>query len=414
MNRSSLLLILALACPLASFGLELPLSQIPSRVRQNHPNLKAARLAIDEAIGRHIGAGRLSNPSVGVEFQGESSISPRTTTFSFDQAFPVTHRLYLEKRLTAEGIRAAELEVEDAGRKLIADAQTMAVKLLALEKQRALRRQQRALVEELSEFTQGRVAAGELSSLDAVQARLDAQRLQLEDRSLETEGVRLLGELKPMLGLRPAETLTLSGDLTSLTMPTPAFAVWRRSDYQLAHSQIAAARTSVDLAVAHRWQDVTAGIFAAHESQDGPFGPRDRSGYVGFRVSIPLPLWNRNRGEIIEKAAVAERARLEAGALAATITSEADTAHKEMQANLSLARDTRDKLLPLVNEQTAQLEKAYKAGQTDLLRVLRAREQTVQLEAAVLDAARDFHLARIRYEAAIGLHGAPALQSSSK
>ena len=38
----------------------------------------------------------------------------------------------------------------------------------------------------------------------------------------------------------------------------------------------------------------------------------------------------------------------------------------------------------------------------DLLTVLRAREQRLQLEAAALDAIRDFHLAKIRYESAIG------------
>ncbi len=73
-----------------------------------------------------------------------------------------------------------------------------------------------------------------------------------------------------------------------------------------------------------------------------------------------------------------------------------------MQANAALARETRGTLLPLVQEQTAKLEKAYESGQTDLLTVLRAREQRLQLEAAALDAARDFHLARIRYEAATG------------
>jgi cobalt-zinc-cadmium efflux system outer membrane protein len=78
-----------------------------------------------------------------------------------------------------------------------------------------------------------------------------------------------------------------------------------------------------------------------------------------------------------------------------------------MQASHDLARETRDKLLPLVIEQTGKLEKAYESGQTDLLTILRAREQRLQLEAAALDAVRDFHLARIRYEAAIGKH-APA------
>jgi len=59
-------------------------------------------------------------------------------------------------------------------------------------------------------------------------------------------------------------------------------------------------------------------------------------------------------------------------------------------------------LLPLVVEQTTKLEKAYETGQVDLITLLRAREQRLQLEAASLDALRDFHLARIRYEAATG------------
>jgi cobalt-zinc-cadmium efflux system outer membrane protein len=73
-----------------------------------------------------------------------------------------------------------------------------------------------------------------------------------------------------------------------------------------------------------------------------------------------------------------------------------------MEANAGLVSDTRDKLLPLVIEQTNKLEKAYESGQSDLLTVLRAREQRLQLEAAALDAIRDFHLAKIRYESAIG------------
>jgi cobalt-zinc-cadmium efflux system outer membrane protein len=83
-----------------------------------------------------------------------------------------------------------------------------------------------------------------------------------------------------------------------------------------------------------------------------------------------------------------------------------------MEANVKLARETKDTLLPLVMQQTDRLESAYKSGQADLLMVLRAREQRLQLESAVLDATRDFHLARIRYESAVGTH-APASSASS-
>lgn len=402
---------IVLYCSATASAVTLTLSEIGPRVRTSHLSLKAARLAVEEARGRQLGAGRLSNPTVGMEFQNESRVSPRATTFSFDQAFPITRKLSLEKRLTSQLVKAAELEVFDAERRLIAEAQSLAVQLLSLNQQRALRQQQTALAMKLSEFVKGRANAGELSALDAAQAQVDAQRLLVEARKFENQSVSLLGTLKPMLGLSPSETLTVAGSLPPLTLPSAGAGWTQRADLQLSQTKIAAAQTDAELAKARKWQDVSAGFFAAREQQDLTPSSTERTGFVGFRISLPLPFWNRNQGEIAEKAASAERARLESEALSQVIASEADTSRKEMLANADLAKDTRDVLLPLVIEQTNKLEKAYESGQTDLLTILRAREQRLQLEAAVLDAVRDFHLARIRYEAAIGKH-APVVPSA--
>ena len=380
----------------AAQALTLPLSQVAERVRVHHPMLKAARLTVEEARGRQLGSGRLANPTVETSFQNESNASPRTALLAIDQSFPVTRRLTLEKQLTAQLVTAAELEVRDAERRLIAEARVHAVKLVALAQQRTLRQKQTELAQKLSEFAKSRAEKGELSPLDAAQAQVDAQRLVLEARRLETESISLLGALKPMLGVSPSDACIISGDLPPPTMPSAK--PWQqRADYQLAQNKIAAAQTDADLAHSKRIQDVSAGIFTTQEKQAGVNG-----GYIGFRISIPLPFWNRNQGEIAEKKAAAERQRLEAEALATQIVSEADTARREMQAHADLARETRDTLLPLVLEQTASIEKAYENGQSDLLTVRRARDQRLQLEAAALDAVRDFHLARIRYETATG------------
>lgn len=406
MHRYLSSLLLLAVTPSAS-AITIPYSDIAPRVRAEHPSLKAARFAIDEARGRQFGAGRLPNPTVGIEFQNESRVSPQTLGASLDQSFPITRRLGLEKRLTAQLVTAAELEVRDAERRFIAAAQSLAVRLLALEQQRALRQQQTAVAQKLADFVQGRAKAGELSALDAAQAQVDAQRLTLETRRLEAERVGLLGELKPMLGVRPADELSIFGGLPALALPT-ARPPWRqRADYQLALTKLNAAQTSVALAKASRWQDVEAGFFTAREAQDITPDHREHTGFIGLRLSVPLPVWNRNQGEIAEKTASAERARLETEALSAQIASEADTARREMEANATLAREAREKLLPLIIEQTEKLDKAYESGQADLITVLRARDQRLQMEAAVLDATRDFHLARIRYEAATGKH-APA------
>ncbi len=394
-------LILLSCLPATGFAAGLSLAEIPARVRSHHPMLKAARFTIEEARGRQLGSGRLANPRLGFDYRTESRLSPTAGEFSFEQSFPVTRRLRLEKQLSAQLVAAAELEVRDVERRLIAEARGFAVELIALDQQRALRQQQGGLATKLSEFARNRAEKGEFSPLDAAQAQLDAQRLLMEGKRLDTQRARLLGQLKPMLGLAPQENLTLTGGLPELVMP--GLIPWQqRADYRLSQSRTQAAQTDVELARSKRLQDVSVGVVGGPEQQHVQGSNYQRTGYIGFRVSIPLPFWNRNQGEIAEKNASAERQRLETVALGKQIASEADTARKEMQANADLARETRDKLLPLVLEQTAKLEKAYESGQTDLLTVLRAREQRVLLESAALDAARDFHLARIRYEAATG------------
>jgi len=394
-------LLCGLVTPAAA--LTLPLHGVATRVRTHHPMLKAARLAIAEAQGRQTGSGRLANLVAGIDWRTESRVEPSSGLFSLEQSFPLTRRLSLEKKHSAQLVEAAQFEVRDVERRLIADAQEHVVRLLTLTQQKTLRQEQTELAKKLAEFAEGRAKAGELSPLDAKQVRLDAQRLQIESRLLEAQRVSLLGQLKPMLGLRSEDELIIRGDLPPMTLPGTSS--WmRRPDYQLAQTKIAAAQTAQDLAKAKRIPDVSAGLVGGPEQQNVSGMGMQRTGFIGFRISIPLPFWNRNEGEIAEKTAAAERARLESEALAVQINGEAGTARKEMEANAAIVRETRDGLLPLAIEQMNAQQKAYESGQADLLSVLRARDQRLQLESSTLDALRDFHLARIRYEAATGAH----------
>ncbi len=372
-------------------ALKLTLTEIPSRVSRHNPELRAARVAIDEARARLLGAGRLANPTLEFEFQNESRVSPQAASFSLSQSFPVTRRLSLEKQLSAAQVTAAQLEVLDIERQLIANASALAVQSMALDQQQGLRQRQVKLAEELADFIASRAEVGELSPLDAGQARVDARKQALDIQRMQTEQISLLGKLKPLLGLSDSDALKLSGSLPALTIPQRTH--WtQRPDYQIAQNRIKSADTASGLAQARRWEDVSAGFFTAREKQDTTAFNTERTGYVGFRISIPLPFWNRNQGEIREAAARQERAVLE-----------------QMEALAKIAGESSRKLLPLATDQTRRIQKAYEEGQAELLTLLRAREQQLQIESAALESIRDFHLARIAYEAAIGLHTAHQL-----
>ncbi len=398
---------ICLLSSLPAGDLSLALADVGPRVRSANPSLLAARLAVAEVRGRHLASGRLANPSAGIDFQGESQVSPQVFGLTFEQTFPVTRRLRLEKKLTAQLVEAAELEVKDIERKLIAEAQSVAIHILALQEKLVLGTHRTALVSKVAAFVSEQSKTGEISPLEATQARVEAHQHRMEVRKWEGEITTHLASLKPMLGLTPAAQLILKGKLPPVRLPNSEPNRQNRPDFQLAQARANAAQIDATLAMANKWQDLTAAIFAAREQQEISPGNREHTGFAGVRLSIPLPLWNQNEGEILEKSATAQRAKLESDALEQTIAGEAEVAQSEMLALADMAEDTRRNLLPLVIAQSAELEKAYESGQTGQLSVLRAQQQRLELELDAIDLARDFHLARIRYEAATAISASP-------
>jgi cobalt-zinc-cadmium efflux system outer membrane protein len=396
--------IVALAClPLAAQpAVVVTPGNLADRVRSQNPDLAAARLRIQEAIGRMTQSGRLDNPALDVGFEHNARFREGRFEVGFSQRFPVTDRLRLEKQITRTAIEAAEAEVRDIERQLAARAGTTLVKILATRLRRELLREQSEVAREFAEFLAGIAAKGEGSPLDAGQARIEAASLATELRLLDAAETALAGELKPLLGMAPGEPLQVSGTLAPPGHVARGVDPARRPDFQAAVFEAQAARDAVSLEQARRYEDVEAGVFAAAERfEDAPEGFQNEA-IVGLRLRIALPFWNHNEGAIQEAEARHQRKQLEADALARNIGLEAEAARAEMDEWRRLIAEIDDTLLPLANDQTTLAETTYRNGQGDIQSVLRAREKHLQLAATKLDALREYHLARIRHDAAVG------------
>ncbi len=395
----------ALAAEAPPRSLALGLDDIPARVRAHNPSLAAARYRIAEARGRLTGSGRLSNPELETEYRGNTDTSENAFEISLSQSFPLTDRLRLEKEVSRAEVTVAENEVRDAERLLIARARRDAVRYLASDQAITLSERQGKVADELATFIESLVERGEGSALDAGGARLESTQADLKVRQLAAAAATLLSELKPLLGLAPGDTLALKGGLPPPALPgAPAAAIdpAARPDYRALLGAIDAAQNDLALERANRFEDVKVGIvgeFAREE--DAPVGLEDES-IIGFRLSIPLPFWNRNEGAIEEKTAARKRSEGEAAALANDIQNEAAAALGRMRSHLELLREIDTKLLPLAGKQLELADTAYRNALTDIQTVLRARDQMIQFENARMDALRDFHLARIDFETAQG------------
>lgn len=381
-------------------GVVVTLNSIGDRIRSQNPDLAAARLRIREALGRHVQSGRLSNPELSVEFSHDRRFRERGGEIGFSQKFPITNRLSIEKAVTAIELEAAEAEVREVEREIIAEARQGVVKVLAARQRHALVEQQIGLSKEFAEFLGEVSKKGEGSPLDAGQARIEAAGLGLELRQLEAAEVAEIGALKPLLGVRPGGALYVGGTLPEPAVPKGGAEPSRRPDYQAAVLNAKAARQGVELEKTRKYEDIQAGVFAgANREEDAPEG-YGTEGMVGIRLSIPLPLWNKNEGAVAEARAKAERLEKEASALDRNIRLEAGAATAEMEEWSKLLGELGSDLLPMAEQQATAAEDAFRKGQGDIQTVFRAREKRMQLAGARLDALREFHLARVRYESA--------------
>jgi len=391
-----------IAAPLhAESSLVVTLASVRDRVRSQNPDLAAARLRIQEALGRMNQSGRLANPELETSLEHNPRFREGKFEVGISQRFPLTNRLRLEKDVSLTELKSSEAEVREVERQLVGEARGAVVKILAARKRRELLSEQSGISSEFAKSLADIAAKGEGSPLDAGQAKLEAASLAMEMRQLNAGETALIGELKPLLGMRPGESLNVSGNLPEPVLPSNAADPSRRPDFQVAKLDALAAAQGVALEQARRYDDVEGGFFAAAErAEDAPDGYQNEA-ILGLRFKIALPFWNKNEGAIQEAQAKQTRKEKEAIALSRHIRLEAEAARAEMQEWAKMIREINETLLPLADEQSKFAEETFRNGQGEIQSVLRSREKRLQLAAARLDALREFHLARVRHETAL-------------
>ena len=397
------LLLACLAIPVhAQPAVVVTLSTVGDRVRAQNPELAAARLRIQEAAARVKQSGRLPNPNLETAFERDASFNEHKLEVGFTQRFPVTNRLRLEKTISSIELRAAESEVREIERQLISQARETAVKLHAIRQQQALLRNQNRLMRQFAQSLADNAQKGEASPLDAGQAKLDAASLEIQSRELESDQNIHIGMLKPLLGIHSGEAIEIDGELTEPEIPHTTAKLSQRPDLQKAELALQAATQQIGLEKSRRYDDIEGGLFASsNRREDAPEG-YDTETMVGLSLKIPLPFWNQNTAAIEEAKIRKTRVENEALALAQKIGVEAETAQADMRQWASLAREIKGSLLPLAEQQAQATETAYANGQTEIRTLLTAKQKYLELASSHIDALREFHLARVRYDAALG------------
>ncbi|HUK89103.1 MAG TPA: TolC family protein [Blastocatellia bacterium] len=404
---------LLLGCRAATASGQTPLApltwqQVKDKFEAANPTLQAGQIGISESRAQQITAFLRPNPNITGTIDQLDFFSNNPDHYRpFAFALPSASASYLHERAHKRELRLesaqqataiAESQLSDQERTLLFNLRSAFVQILQQKAVLALAKADLDYFDQELTISRDRFKAGDISQLDL--DRIELQRVQYES-DYQTAEVNLRTAKISMLTLlddrTPVEQFDVTGSFTfsdqiDSRQTFRDIAIQSRPDLKAALQAVDKAKVDYRLAVANGSTDPT---FSVDFARNPPIPV-----YMGFSVTIPLRIFDRNQGE-------KERTRLDVGhaerlseAALAQVFSDVDSAHAMLISNLNLLRPYRDKYLRQATRIRDTTSFAYQNGGAALVDFLDAQRsyRAVQLAyinliGAYLTAASQLNLA---------------------
>jgi len=383
------------------------LAQAIERVLSNNPAVKGAVASVEAAGARARQAGRLSNPEVEVEFEdyglnGEDDPMEGTvTTFRAVQTFETAGKR--RKRRRTAGFEADLAGQDLAIARLNVRSQTAArfTDLLAAQERVQLLQSSMELMQRVHDATSERVDSGKLPPLELAKAKVELGNSSLELNRAQRELTIARLALASLWGASPQRAVGLKAggelrevprlpgleELAARLGQSPESLRWALQE------EVAAAAAAEEKAA--RIPDITvmAGIAQERES-------RDETAQVA--VAIPLPLFDRNQGNVTAALAEMERVRQERIAAEQALRLELTEQWHQARAAVDDVNAVKETILPVAKTAFAAAEEAYRSGKVGYLDVVDARRTLIEAEMQMIEMCSQVHKKVADIEALLG------------
>jgi cobalt-zinc-cadmium efflux system outer membrane protein len=244
------------------------------------------------------------------------------------------------------------------------------------------------------------VKAGQLRGTDLILARTEVDDTRALLGSSRAAVDAAYYDLRRALGA-VNESFEVKGTLESAPPVIDRQALLRSAiELRADHHARAAALTEADarlrLAVADRFGNPNVG--PAYE-----YDPT-RISLIGVQVSLPLPVFNKHRGEILQREAERTRAALDLRQVETTIQQDVHAALTRLQDSWATIELYRNQVLPNLQKAVKELEELVRrsAPGADILHVIDIRRKQLRAREGYLDALWEASQARCDLAAAVG------------
>lgn len=388
-----------------------------AEARDRNPELEALLRAIDVARGdRRIAGTRAYNPEIEISSQSDKLFDAegeKDFEVAVSQEIETGGKRRLRTVIADVGLERARLAYLDRRRTVAGEVAIAFYRALYFQERLALNGQALALADEFLSVARQRLEAGDISELEASLALAAREKRAAEAAAIAADLAAARVALVTLMGApaRPISTVSGSWSLPSTASSESAMlatALSVRPDLKRQRLEVDTARGEERLARAGRSPDVKLGV--AYSKDQGVFEEQsgvpqlvDSDRLLTLRVSLPLPIVNRKTGEIEKARASGQQALSSTEALAQEIQRQIMEARQRLSQAAERQRIYSERLLPVAAKNLELNRQAYRAGQLELLVVIKAQDDLNEARVGSLEAAWDYQQAKIALETSVGI-----------
>lgn len=371
---------------------------------QRNPELAAfanERSAMEAAA---LQAGALPNPVLDITGDNlrnarKEEAGDRTTTVQIGQLIELGGKRSARIRAAEAGRDLAGWDYEAKRIEIVSVVAQRFVDLLAAQQRQTLAEEAVTLARQVSDAVARRVQAGKVSPVEETKARLAQASAEVDLEQARREGIAARSTLGVLWAAPSPRFEKAVGDLEK-TPSLPAYeqlAERVRDNPELARwsSELARRQAGVDAEKAKAIPDVTVTAGVTRFSQFD-----DRAYTVG--ISLPLPLFDRNRGGILEASRRLDKASDEQRAAEGRLLTELARAYQRLAAIDKEIGALRTILLPGAQSAFDAATKGYQLGKFGFLDVLDAQRTLFQTRTQYLRALADYQRGVSEIERLVG------------
>lgn len=369
-----------------------------------NPELRARRAEIGESRAALITAGLWPNPEIGFGVRpgidGASGYALEADAL-FNLLRPGERDA--QKSVAQAHVDEAQAQVVGDEFKLVGEVRTQRLAVFAAERTVALLQEAVGLRQHALDLVKRQRELGEATVLDLSATELELAEARRDLRHAQAEVSVELAELNRLMGLPPSYDLKLTGLGEPLAITVfddvadeelDARILSNRLELRAKEASYRRAEQELRLAVLQQYPRL--GLGPAFERE------LEGSKSLGVGLSLELPLFNQNQGEIAEKRAARERSRAEYSALLHSLRADAFAARTAVRTAKAEVEAQEKTVLPLLKRNEELFEGAYRTREITIIDWITAQHRAVNARREFLDTLVGYREAIIQLEAAAG------------